>query len=178
MALSVLLTACGGDSLKLLVAPAATEAPRSDPGAAGRSDVAQLTPQSPLATSSAAASVVPTPQAGKGSLTGRLIRFNTGQPMINQNLSLPAVLCPPGVLEKDKREQCVYVMDDAFDPSTLSDGEGRFIFRDVAAGEYVLMIGNRMTKYTILANEFNQPLIWKVEAGKVLELGDLVVDLR
>lgn len=98
--------------------------------------------------------------------------------MVNQNLSLPAILCPPGVADKDKREQCVYVIDEAFDPSVLSDGKGRFVFQNIAAGEYVMLVGNRITQYTILTNEVNQPIIWKAEADKVLELGDLVVDLR
>jgi len=40
------------------------------------------------------------------------------------------------------------------------------------------MIGNPTTKYTVLTDELNQPLIWKVEADKVIERGDLVIDLR
>jgi len=135
--------------------------------------------ESPLATPTAAVhTAVITPSPGKASVAGRLIDFNTGQPMVNQNLSLPSVTCPLGVTEENKREQCVYVIDEAFDPSVLTDGDGRFVFRDIAAGEYVLLVGNRTTKYTVLANESNQPIIWKVEADKVNELGDLVVDLR
>jgi len=176
--LALFFAACGGDSLRLLVAPAAVTPLQAESSAAGQPESLLSAQKSPLATPAAAASAVTTPSAGKGSLAGRLIRFNTSQPMVNQNLSLPAVLCAPGVAEKDKREQCIYVIDEAFDPSVLSDGEGRFVFQDIAAGEYVLMIGSRMTKYVVLTDEFNQPLIWKVEAGKALELGDLVVDLR
>jgi hypothetical protein len=135
--------------------------------------------ESPLATPDAAAEMAsPTSTPGKGSVAGRLIDFNTGQPMVNQNLSLPSVICPPGVLEENKREECVYVVDEAFDPSVLTDGDGRFVFRDIPVGEYVLLVGTQTTKYTVLANELDQPIIWGVEADKVNELGDLVVELH
>jgi predicted small lipoprotein YifL len=172
------LAACGSGGPMPFVGPATMESPQATPTATGRSESPLPALQSPLATPASAWPVVATPSAGKAAIAGRLIRFTTGQPMANQNLSLPAILCPPGVADKDKREQCVYVIDEAFDPSALSDGTGRFVFRDIAAGEYVLLVGNRITQYTILTNEFNQPIIWKAEADKVLELGDLVVDLR
>jgi hypothetical protein len=173
-----LLAACGNGGLMPFVIPAPVESPQTGPTATIRPESPLPALQSPLATPSAAWPVVATPSAGKAAIAGRLIRFITGQPMVNQNLSLPAILCPPDVTDKDKREQCIYVIDEAFDPSVLSDDEGRFVFRDIVAGEYVLLVGNRITQYTILTNEFNQPIIWKAEADKVLELGDLVVDLR
>jgi len=168
------LAACGGGSPMPFVGPATAVSPQAEPTT--ESPLPAL--QSPLATPSSPWSVVATPSAGKSAIAGRLIRFSTGQPMANQNLSLPAILCPPGVADKDKREQCVYVIDEAFDPSVLSDGDGRFVFQNIAAGEYVLLVGNRTTKSTLLTNDFNQPIIWKAEADKVLELGDLVVDLH
>ncbi len=134
--------------------------------------------ESPLAPPDAAAETAPTSSQGKGSVAGRLIDFSTGEPMVNQNLSLPSVICPPGVLEENKREECVYVVDEAFDPSVLTDGDGRFVFQDIPAGEYVLLVGTQTTKYTVLANELDQPIIWGVEADKVSELGDLVVELH
>ena len=129
-------------------------------------------PISPLAAPPAV------PDAGKSSIAGRLIDVTTGLPLVNRNLSLPAVLCAPGVAEADKREQCFYMIDEAFDPSTLTDAEGRFIFHNVPAGEYVLMVGNLMTEYTILTDELSRPLIWKAVADQVLEIGDLVVDFE
>jgi hypothetical protein len=115
--------------------------------------------------------------AGKSSVVGRLIDVKSGQPMANQNLSLPSVICPPGVAEKDKREQCVYAVDDAFDPSAITNQDGSFVFRDIPAGDYVMLIGNPATKYTVLANESKQPLIWSAKADQVLNAGDLAVDL-
>ena len=91
-----------------------------------------------------------TPADGKSAVTGRLIDFTTGNPMAFQNLSLPAVLCAPGVAEEDKREQCFYMIDEAFDPSTLTDPNGDFIFKDIPAGEYVMFVGSLMTENAVL----------------------------
>lgn len=136
--------------------------------------VTPLTQQSPLATPP----VMVTSEPGATSISGRLIRFDTGESVANQSLSLHSLLCPPDVTtEEDKREQCVYMIDEAFDPSTLTDEQGRFEFRNIEGGDYVIMVGNWMTEYVVLANDFNQPLIWKVEPDQQLELGDLVVDL-
>lgn len=134
--------------------------------------------ESPLAAPTAAARpVAATPNAGKASVVGRLIDFKTSRPMANQNLSLPAIVCPDGVAEENKRDECVYVVDEAFDPSALTDEQGWFVFKDITAGEYVILVGNPTTRSVVLTDDFNQPLIWKAEADKVLELGDLVVEL-
>ncbi|MCU0507120.1 MAG: hypothetical protein MUC34_01755 [Anaerolineae bacterium] len=119
-----------------------------------------------------------TPDAGTASATGRLINASTSEPLTNQSLSLGAIICPPDVAEEDKRDLCVYAIDAAFDPSTLTDNAGRFTFASIKAGEYVMVVGNPEAKHTILANSANQPLIWKVEADKVTDFGDLEVDLR
>ncbi len=178
MIISLFAGACGGNSRlpAVIPAPGETTQPSSTPAGQIRQPVSAF--QSPLPKPTAEKQAVATPSTGKATITGRLIHYITGQPMASQNLSLPAIVCPPGVAEAEKRQQCVYVIDEAFDPSTLSDNAGFFVFQDVPAGEYILMIGNRTTKYTILTNDFNEPLIWKAEDGKVLELGDLVVDLR
>lgn len=169
------LAACGGTRAPTAPAtapvsplPAATALPAASPGT-----------DSPLAAPTIAArATIQAPAAGKGAVGGRLIDFGSGQPLANQNLSLPAIVCPAGVAEENKREECVYAIDDAFDPSTLTDQQGRFVFKDVAPGDYVLLVGNRMTKSTVLADDAGRPLMWKVEADKVLQLGDLVVDLQ
>ncbi len=119
-----------------------------------------------------------TPADGKSAVTGRLIDFTTGNPMALQNLSLPAVLCAPGVAEEDKREQCFYMIDEAFDPSTLTDPNGDFIFKDIPAGEYVMFVGSLMTENAVLKDELDRPIIWKAEADQVTAIGDLVVEFE
>ena len=173
--LSLFVAACNGDSPAAPVenvTPAAQEATPTEPAVQPASPLSA--PVSPLAVPA----VPVAPAANKTVITGRLINIETSSPMANQNLSLPAVLCAPGVAEADKREQCFYMIDEAFDPSTLTYSDGRFVFQDIPAGEYVLMVGNLMTEYTVLTDELNQPLIWKGEANQTLDVGDLVVDLR
>lgn len=135
--------------------------------------------ESPLATPTAAPmSVEVTPAAGKGALTGRLINLTTNAPMPKQSLSLPSVICPADVAEEDKRDKCVYGVDEAFDPSTLTDDNGYFVFNDLTPGEYVMLVGNPATKYTILSDDAKLPLVWRAEADKIVALGDLVVDFQ
>ena len=173
--LSLFVAACNGDSPAAPVenvTPAAQEATPTEPAEQPESPLLPPCQQRRIAVR------VAEPAADKTVITGRLINSETSSAMANQNLSLPAVLCAPGVAEADKREQCFYMIDEAFDPSTLTDGDGRFVFQDIPAGEYVLMVGNLMTEYTVLTDELNRPLIWKGEAGQTLDAGDLVVDLR
>jgi hypothetical protein len=119
-----------------------------------------------------------TPAAGAAAATGRLLDANTSAPLVDQSLSLASIICPPDVAEEDKRDLCVYAIDTAFDPSTLTDDAGRFTFANLKAGEYVMVVGNPEAKHTILTNDANQPLLWKVEADQVTDFGDLAVDLR
>lgn len=130
-------------------------------------------PISPLALDSSAA-----PEAGKATLKGRLIDLATGAPLRNQNVSLPAVLCAPGVAEEDKREQCFYMVDEAFDPSALTDDDGNFVFQNIQAGEYVMLVGSLMTENVILKDELNQPIIWEAITDTVVALGDIVVEFE
>ena len=172
------LGGCGGETTPTpptAAAPAeaapAETAPTAAPPTADTSPLEA--PASPLA--------VPedyTPADGKSAVTGRLIDFTTGNPMALQNLSLPAVLCAPGVAEEDKREQCFYMIDEAFDPSTLTDSDGEFIFKDIPAGEYVMFVGSLMTENAVLKDELNRPIIWKTEADQVTAIGDLVVEFE
>lgn len=86
------------------------------------------------------------------------------------------MLCAPGVAEEDKREQCFYMVDEAFDPSALTDDDGNFVFRDIEAGEYVMLVGSLMTENVILKDELNRPIIWEAITDTVVALGDIVVE--
>jgi hypothetical protein len=171
--LVLILAACSGIPTPL--PPTLPVSPLASPtGAAG----APAPQESPLATATQAASALEvTPSPGRSAMTGRLVDVRTGRPITNQNLSLPTVICPEGVAEEDKQNQCVYAVDEAFDPSTLSDEDGRFAFLDITPGDYVLIVGNPATKYTLLSDETNQALVWTAEADKVLAIGDLLVEL-
>jgi len=170
------LGGCGGET---------TPAPPPPPTAAAPTAAAPTATVPPADTSPLEAPASPlalpeeyTPADGKSAVTGRLIDFTTGNPMALQNLSLPAVLCAPGVAEEDKREQCFYMIDEAFDPSTLTDPNGDFIFKDIPAGEYVMFVGSLMTENAVLKDELDRPIIWKAEADQVTAIGDLVVEFE
>jgi hypothetical protein len=147
-----------------------------DMGGGEPTTAAQLGSPLPVQISPLAAESLPTPNVGKSSVAGRLIDLATGEPIRNQNLSLPAVLCAPGVAEEDKRQECFYMIDEAFDPSALTDDDGNFIFRDIPAGEYVMLIGSLMTENVILLDELGRPIIWEATPDMVVELGDIVVE--
>lgn len=166
LTLLIALAACGGAS-----ADPAPTIQVVEPTPPIQIDSPLIAPLSPLATTDLAQ---PTP--GKASITGRLIDLTTGAPLRDQNLSLPAVLCAPGVAEEDKREQCFYMVDEAFDPSALTDDNGNFVFRDIEAGEYVMLVGSLMTENVILKDELNRPIIWEAITDTVVALGDIVVE--
>jgi hypothetical protein len=75
------------------------------------------------------------------------------------------------------RSKCVWSLDNAFSPTTFTDTNGYFAFTNVKPRDYyVVLIGDLVMKYTIIRDNENQPMMWTVEADKVIQIGDFTVD--
>lgn len=114
---------------------------------------------------------------GTGAVRGKLISTVINAPLPDAVVRLAEVYCP-GDLEADadKREACVWALDDAFSPSTFTDAEGSFVFESIEARDYVLLVGDMMTRYVMLKDAEDKPLMWTVPADQAIDIGEYHVN--
>lgn len=115
------------------------------------------------------------PQAGKTTLIGRVLDKKTGQPLANRVLRLGEVIRNDGAEADDG----VYVMQGGRSPGARSDANGYFIFENIDAKEYVILLEVIVdSRYTPAKGDNGKPLRWVTEAGKVLDIGNIYFGLE
>lgn len=118
---------------------------------------------------------VPTSQPGTGTVTGRLVSLTTGAPLNNEVVRLGEVTCHDGVKSENKRAECVWLLSNAFGPSTFTDQNGYFAFNDLKPMDYVVIIGDMYGKNARLKDE-NGPFMWEAPADKVIDIGEHAIE--
>jgi hypothetical protein len=109
------------------------------------------------------------PEPGKASVIGRVISINTSQPYFEAIIRLAEVF-------RNELGEGSYVLDAANSPFTTTDKNGYFIFQNIPPKEFVLVVGDPMTRYIILSENNGKPKVIKLAAGKITDLGLLKVD--
>lgn len=181
----LVLAACGGNeeptpapaptNTPVAIANTPTSAPQPTPTAA-----AQVSPlaagESPL---SAPPSPLPTPLSigeGRSMVTGRLLSLQTNQPLVRAIVRLAEVYCPEGTPEEEKADECFWALDNAFSPSTFSDSDGVFVFEDVEARDYVVIVGDMIVKYAVVNDSEDRPILVTAPPSDLIDVGEHVVD--
>lgn len=135
-------------------------------------EVSPLT--SPLATPdsspSPAATPSPTPPItaaeDSGVVVGTMLVENAGTPMTGVELFLGAHI---GATKNDP----LYGMDPEAAPRTLTDDQGRFVFRDVQPGDYAIILWHPYKSSMVRDPATRAPLQVTVTAGEVQDVGTL-----
>ena len=110
------------------------------------------------------------PQVGKTTVIGRALDKKTGQPLANRVLRLGEVVRKEGGGE----DEGIFVMRASQSPGARTDANGYFIFENVEAKEYVLLIEVVVdSRYSAAKGDNDKPFRWQTEAGKVLDLGNI-----
>lgn len=123
------------------------------------------------APTASTALTVATPAAGKAVVTGRILSAKTGQPYVGEYIFL-------AVVEYNDKGEGAYFLDSLRSPATQSGANGVFQFTDLAPRDYVVIVGEPTGRTAVLTDiSSGNPKIWKVEAGKVLNMGDMKFDL-
>lgn len=172
-------------------APAAPVSPLGQPKSplstpiSGTTDITETAPISPSVAPSTALNAtqaqavtpppVPTSEPGKGTVTGRLVSSTSGTPLNHEVVRLAEVTCHEGVKEEDKRKECVWMLSNAFSPSTFTDENGFFTFNDLEPMEYVVIIGDMIGKNTKLKDD-NGPFMWEAPADEVVDIGEYAIE--
>ena len=107
---------------------------------------------------------------GATSVTGRLISASSGEPFVDEMIALAAV-------HRNEKGEGAYALNSYSSPQTTTDAQGFFLFKDIPVGEYAVVTGDPMTRYLVLNDlSTGNVKIWKTEAGKVLNIGELRFD--
>lgn len=113
---------------------------------------------------------ISTPTADKAIITGRLINATDGKPMSGILVRLAEVY-------RNDAGEGSYVLDQALSPGTESDENGYYVFENLTPGEFVLVLGDPLVKHLIISEPNSEKAkVWKVEPGKILDIGELSVD--
>ncbi len=154
----------------------ATPAPASTQSSDTSPDAAAVEPVSPVPADSALTSpianppglaVVPTPSSvDRSTVTGILIlEGNVEQPVSEAILFLGSIVIAndaPALASLNKQAA----------PKAQTNAEGQFIFEDVPAGDYALLLDMIVSTY-VLHSPTGEDMIIKVDGGQVVDLGEL-----
>jgi hypothetical protein len=58
----------------------------------------------------------------------------------------------------------------------MTDKKGNFSLAELAAGEYIVIVGDPMTSYRILLDENGESRVIVAQGGQTINLGELIVD--
>jgi hypothetical protein len=112
---------------------------------------------------------IPTPEAGKATITGYILSAETGGPLVDVPVSLAEIY-------RNAENQGAFVYDTAFSPLAFTDGNGRFILSSIDAKEYVMVVGSvEVNRYEIMTDEDGAGQIFVLVADTVTDVGELRV---
>lgn len=115
--------------------------------------------------------VLSQPEQGMASVTGRVLSEKTDQPFTDTIVRLAEVV-------RQEDSEGLYVLDQAFSPGTKTNDQGVFVFENVEAMEYVIIVGDVESIYEVIANESGTPKTWNALPDEILAVGDLFVLLE
>jgi hypothetical protein len=116
--------------------------------------------------------VIPTPSAGKATITGILkqVSGNGSDPVRNTVVSLGQVL------ENDQGTPVMGQLNSNTKLRSQTDTNGRFLFSDVPAGKYVLISDYLVRAYLLKDPKTGGDLIISATPNQVVDLGTLVYE--
>jgi hypothetical protein len=108
---------------------------------------------------------IPTPDENSGIVTGILLV--NGEPVIDVNIYLA------DLVKDDQGNDLLASYGRANSPRAFTDGEGRFVFANIAPKKYGLILDVVLSSYLLSHPSGSGPIFILVEAGKVVNLGKL-----
>jgi hypothetical protein len=122
----------------------------------------------PSATPPAMPSPTPTLAPGKGMVIGRVVSQGTGRPISQQRIWLAEVYREGG--------PGAYILDTSLSPFGFSDQTGQFVIANVNPKEYVIVIGDPFSDYSVIVDDTGNTKAWSIPADQMINTGDLAVD--
>ncbi len=111
------------------------------------------------------------PEAGKTIFKGRALNLQD-EPWANTGVRLAEV-----VRNAQDPNTAACVLSDSTSPGTVTDAEGYFVFANIPAVEYVLIVGDVYGKYKAILGDDLVTRVFSPTTDQVLDVGDIKVDL-
>jgi len=108
---------------------------------------------------------VPTPHADSSRVCGTIV-YGDQVPFVAKTIFLAPVY-----------EETAIVLDTSSSPAARTDIDGFFCTAEIPPGEYALVIGSPEEAYEIYTEDSKSAVVFTAEAGKILDLGQLVTKL-
>lgn len=165
LALTLVTTGCAGREPTTNPSPSPLDSPLSPPSRA----------VSPLATptSASAPETIPSPQAGLGAVTGKLVGPQIGQTLESTG---PVLLYLTPLLYSTDGTSTMAKLNKNSAPMTLPDETGRFVFPDVEPGEYALAYSAVTSEFLLKSPASDEDLVITVAADQIVDVGELYVE--
>lgn len=77
----------------------------------------------------------------------------------------------------ENSENGTFLIDETTSPVTVTDDAGVFVFAQVEARDYVIVVGDLYGKNMIISNPDGTAVVYTAEPGRQLDVGELKVDL-
>ena len=142
-------------------------------------------PVSPLTSSSPLMSANPTP-SGPITQSLQVTPSPSKSAIVGQVFSLPGnnkplpntVVRLARVIWNEQKTDGAFVLEGATSPSTITDKDGHFAFKDIEPADYVIVIGDVQGSHVIISESNGKAKVYSAGKDKVLDLGTLSVQLN
>jgi hypothetical protein len=110
------------------------------------------------------------PDTGYSTVTGKIINKEFDEPLTFSVVRLAEVF--------REGDSGAYVLNEAFSPGARTDMDGVFVFNNVEAREYVLVVGDVTSTYQIIKNKDGSAKIWNAPMNEITDMGVIEVNLE
>lgn len=116
---------------------------------------------------------IPQPASDKGSVTGRLVDYISGEPALPMVIYLGTL----SLIDIEGAESHLVQMQPSSSPDASVDEHGYFAFLDVPPGVYAMVAWTPVNSWVISDPATELDILVTIEANKITELGELAVNL-
>lgn len=112
---------------------------------------------------------VPSPVAGKAVVAGKLTNKADNSPIADRLIRLAKIY--------GEGTDSIYVYNESSDPGAYTTAEGYVVIPDVEPGLYAIILIDANGNYAPINESSEKIVTVNVEAGKTIDVGNVVVDL-
>jgi len=111
---------------------------------------------------------IPSPEEGNANVFGKLQFINQAN-----NEGINVWITP---IYRTSTGEGVYALDTSSNPNTFTDENGFFVFEDIDPGEYILFVGDLMTKFEIVTDDSGEIKVWDILPNESNDLGVISIE--
>jgi hypothetical protein len=111
----------------------------------------------------------PQPAAGKATITARIISTVTNKPLADTMIRLAPI--NRNLIDN----QPIFLLNESTSPGARTNANGDVVIANVDPQEYVMIVSSDMGDHAVVTDKPDIAKVWKLESGKVLNVGEIRV---